>query len=194
MKQFYDSQTESIMRQVYDSFSEKDRRIYAAVEVQKLPYGGLSYICNIFDCDIKSVRRGLIELNHLDRLPQGRERRKGGGRQKKIEQIESIDEIFLTILKDHTAGDPMQESVLWTDLSPMEIREHLSAAGIEVGESIVKQLLDKHGYSQRKAHKTKSIGQSANRNEQFENIAQLKSDYQRQGNPIVSIDAKKKKN
>ena len=175
MEQFYDSETESIMRQVYDSFSEKDRRVYAAVEVKKLPYGGLSYISNIFECEIKSIRRGLVELNVLNNLPQGRERRKGGGRKKQIEQIESIDAVFLKVLKDHTAGDPMQVDVIWTDLSPTEIREHLSNQGIQVGESIVKQLLDKHGYSQRKAHKNKSIGQSENRNEQFEKISELKS-------------------
>lgn len=194
MKQFYDSETESMMRQVFESFSEKDRRVYAAIEVKKLPYGGLSYISNILNCDIKLIKRGLIDLNRIEELPQDRVRRQGGGRKKKIEEIESIDDAFLRILKDRTAGDPMQVGVIWTDLSPTEIMEHLSREGIDVGESVVKQLLEKHGYSQRKAHKSKSIGQTANRNEQFETIAKLKTQYEAEGNPIVSMDAKKRKN
>lgn len=194
MQQFYDSQTERIMRQVYESFSEKDRRIYAAIETKKLPYGGLSYISNIFDCDIKSIRRGLIELEHLDDLPQNRSRRPGGGRKKQIDQLDTLDECFLKVLQEHTAGDPMQAGRIWTDLSPSEIRERLKREGIEIGESIVKQLLDKHGYAKRKARKSKRTGSCNNRNEQFEKIGELKAHYQSQGNPIISIDAKKKKN
>jgi hypothetical protein len=95
-------------------------------------------------------------------------------------------------LKDHTAGDPQKEEVIWTDLSNKEIRDRLKVAGIIVGKRIVKKLLFKHRYKKRKIQRRHSIEQVANRNEQFEKIAELKKTYSQSENPIVSIDTKKK--
>ncbi|MGK5090393.1 hypothetical protein WDW89_00095 [Deltaproteobacteria bacterium TL4] len=70
----------------------------------------------------------------------------------------------------------------------------MRAEGLDVSPWIVEQLLKKHGYSYRFASKSLSIGQSEFRDEQqFENIARLKEDYEKAGNPIISIDAKKKR-
>ena len=57
---------------------------------------------------------------------------------------------------------------------------------------IVKQLRDKHNYVKRKAQKQLETGKTANRNEQFENIARLKQEYGDAGEPVISIDTKKK--
>jgi hypothetical protein len=96
------------------------------------------------------------------------------------------------ILKDHTAGDPQKEEVIWTDLSKTEIREGLKRAGITVGNRIVNRLLHKHGYKRRKIQRRRSPGQVSNRNEQFENISKLRKQYSASQNPIISIDTKKK--
>lgn len=80
MKRFYTEEIESAMKRVYDSFSEKDRRIYVAVEVKKLPYGGMSYISKILGFDINMISRGLKELEHFSHVPQNRVRREGEGR------------------------------------------------------------------------------------------------------------------
>jgi len=61
-----------------------------------------------------------------------------------------------------------------------------------VGKRIVKRLLDKHGYKKRKIQRRLSSGEVAKRNEQFENISKLRKEYDESGNPIVSIDTKKK--
>ena len=65
-------------------------------------------------------------------------------------------------------------------------------AGISISHTVVSKLLKKHGFKKRKAFKNKAIGSSENRNEQFENIAVLKKEYQDAGNPVISIDTKKK--
>lgn len=96
------------------------------------------------------------------------------------------------ILKDHTAGDPQKEDVIWTDLSNTEIRERLKNTGIVVGKRVVKRLLDKHHYKKRKIQKRRSTGQVSNRNEQFENISKFRKEYSASENPIISIDTKKK--
>lgn len=58
----YNPEIERQMKKVYDSLSEKDKRIYAAIEVQKLPRGGLNYISKILGCDRKTINRGIKEL------------------------------------------------------------------------------------------------------------------------------------
>ena len=63
---------------------------------------------------------------------------------------------------------------------------------INISVTVVKKLLKKHGFAKRKAFKNMSIGSSKNRNEQFEKIVQLKEQYLLDGNPVVSMDTKKK--
>lgn len=193
MKRFYNEAIELSMKEVYDHLSEKDRRLYAALEVKKLPYGGLSYISNILDCAPNTIYFGISELEDSKDRQTARMRREGGGRKRIIETTDKIDEVFLEVIKEHTAGDPMNEKLIWTDLTPVEVSELMGESGMKISPYVVKQLLKKHGYSRRSALKSKSTGTSKNRNEQFENITQLKTDYEKQGNPIISIDAKKKK-
>ena len=99
---------------------------------------------------------------------------------------------FLLVLKDHTAGNPQKDDVIWTDLSNYEIRQRLKAHGIDVGKSIVKKLLFKHGYKKRKIQRRRTLKTVENRNEQFEKIAKLRQEYMQSDYPIVSIDAKKR--
>jgi hypothetical protein len=86
----------------------------------------------------------------------------------------------------------MRQEVRWTDLTYEQIADHLAEAGTPVSVPVVKQLLRKHGYVTRKAQKSKAMGEHPNRNQQFENIARLKQEYQESDNPIVSMDTKKK--
>jgi len=98
----------------------------------------------------------------------------------------------LRAVKDYTAGDPMRPDVTWTNLTLDQIAERLAEAGTPVSVTVVKQLLRKHRYIKRKARKSLSMGQHADRNRQFENIARLKREYLESDNPILSIDTKKK--
>jgi hypothetical protein len=99
----------------------------------------------------------------------------------------------LDVLENHTAGDPMKEKVLWTDLTLSEMVEALEEDhGIGVSKHVVRQLLKKHDYRPRKAQKRRTMKEVANRDAQFKNIARLMSEYRAAGNPILSIDTKKK--
>jgi hypothetical protein len=106
--------------------------------------------------------------------------------------VPHLEENFLRVVKDYTAGDPMRPDVKWTNLTLGQIAERLAEAGTPVSVTVVKQLLRKHRYIKRKARKSRSMGQHADRNRQFENIAQLKQEYLETDNPILSIDTKKK--
>jgi len=143
-------------------------------------------------CDRKTISRGIQELEAPEEILKDRIRKKGGGRKSVLTSVPDIDEVFLKVLKDHTAGDPMNEKVIWTDLTHGEIAEKMQDSGITISGKVVKQLLKKHGYVKRKAQKTLSIGSFEQRNEQFENIAKLRKRYEEVGNPIISVDTKKK--
>jgi hypothetical protein len=152
----YPESTEQFMRKLYETLSEKDRRRYAAVEAQKLGHGGITYIAKVLGCAQSTIAIGIKELTEL---PAGssydpRIRRPGGGRKRYDESHPGIDEAFLDVVKDNTAGDPMQENVLWTNLTRREIAQRLEEAhGIQVSETVVEQLLKKHDFTRRKAQK-----------------------------------------
>jgi hypothetical protein len=184
----------NIMINYYNSISEKDRRRYAAVEAMHYGYGGQQYISELLGCDPRVIKKGLEELenNTLDDL-NDRIRAEGGGRKKIIDTTANIDEVFLKVLKNYTAGDPMDDKVRWTNLTQKEIAMHMKENGIIISEHVVKKLLEKHNYGKRQAVKNQTKKSVENRNEQFEKIDQLKEKYLGSDiNPVISIDTKKK--
>ena len=188
----YSEYVEKLMKATYDQLSEKDQRKYAAVETYKLPYGGQTYAAKIFGCSRNKIIRGLDELNNPGKAPLIRIRQEGGGRKECIETIENIDEIFLMIIDDFTAGDPMNSDIRWTNLSQAGIADRMEAKGIKISVTVVKKLLKKHKFVKRKAQKSAPIGKCENRNDQFEKIKLLKDNYLENGNPVLSGDTKKK--
>ncbi len=191
----YMSEVEVKMRELYKRLPEKNRRLYAGIEALKFPYGGVSYISKLFGCSRNTVLRGIKELQEEELLGENRSRKKGGGRTEvlKKEDSEKLNNAFLDILKEHTAGDPMDEKVKWTDLTCNEISKLLIKKKFKVSRNIVRKLLKRNGYVKRKAAKKKAVGkQHADRNAQFERISELRESYEKLKNPVISVDTKKK--
>ena len=193
--QTYSPEIEQTMRKYYATLTEKDRRRYAAIEALKLDRGGQSYIARVLGCSEKTISRGIADLAALPPEPQPdpRIRQAGGGRKGYAEHYPDIDAQFLAVLQDHTAGDPMDEQVVWTDLTPQQIADLLAQQKqVQVSKTVVRKLLHKHHYRRRKAQKKQTLKTVAHRDEQFDKIAQLKAEFQAAGNPIISFDTKKK--
>jgi hypothetical protein len=191
----YRPEIERVMKKYYATLSEKDQRRYAAVEALKLGLGGKTYIARVLGCSEKTVHNGLVELGQLPDEPEYEAaiRKSGGGRKRYDEHHPDIDEQFLNVLKEHTAGDPMDEKVVWTDLTPDEISKLLEQKHrVKVSKSVVKKLLQKHNYRRRKAQKKQTMKTVAHRDEQFRNIQVQVAEFKAQGNPIISFDTKKK--
>jgi hypothetical protein len=194
MEPFYPKEIEKLMKRVYHQLSEKDRRLYSAVEAEKLPHGGKTYIANLFRCSRETLYDGIEELHHPNSLPDSsRIRRSGAGAPKALEKYPELEELFLKIVSEHTAGSPQNEKIKWTHLHRKEICQKLEELGIKVSVNVVRDLLKKHNYRKRKMSKKKSIGVNKHRNEQFEKIAELKKEYLEEGQPVISVDGKKKK-
>jgi hypothetical protein len=109
-----------------------------------------------------------------------------------IKSVATLDQNFCALLAEFTAGDPIRQGVLWTNLSRREISRRLGSMGTPASRHVVRKLLKKHGLGQRKACKKKSMGAHPDRNAQFETIARLKAAYLARGELVLSIDTKKK--
>ena len=188
----YSQDIETLIKTTYCQLSENDRRKYAAIEALKLPRGGKAYISGLLGCSKNTLLKGIRDLLEPEPDTDKRIRRKGAGRKSAIETIENINEVFLKVIDNHIAGDPMNENIRWTNLSLKNIASRMKEHGIVLSVTVVKKLLKKQGLAKRKALKKTPIGTSKHRNEQFENIARLKEQYKQDGNPVISVDTKKK--
>ena len=160
----YPAEIETEMKKFHQTLSEKDKRRYAAIEALKLGHGGIVYTAKVLGCDRNTISEGIQELKQLpeDSGYDPRIRRAGGGRKPYTETHPGIDEKFLDVLADHTAGDPMDDQIRWTNLSPQAIAERLAEHhNIHVSKTVTQQLLDKHGYRRRKAQKNDDEANSA---------------------------------
>jgi hypothetical protein len=103
-----------------------------------------------------------------------------------------LDEAFLALLHDYTAGDPMRPGVCWTNLSLRRIRADLIRYGLRIGVKAVATLLRRFHFGRRQAQKKLSPKRHPQRDQQFRNIQRLRAAYAASLNPIISVDTKKK--
>jgi hypothetical protein len=99
---------------------------------------------------------------------------------------------FQAVLQDHTAGDPMKDDVLWTDLTATDVAERLAAAGSPVSTHVIEQLFEQAEYGRRQAQKSLVMGEHPDRDTQFLRIGEFRREYLDSPNPVLSIDTKKK--
>ena len=127
-------------------------------------------------------------------INQRRIREKGGGRKRKLETIEGLELAFLRVIDRHIAGSPMDEEIRWTHLTRQQIADLLfEEEELRVSVTVIDQLLDKHNFRRRQAFKSEAGKKNIpHRDEQFKKIEVLKQQYYDQGNPVMSMDVKKK--
>src|SRR3989442_1457820 len=160
----YSPEIEQLLCQYYQSLSEKDRRRFAALEAIKLGHGGIRYMSKVLGCDPQTIKDGMQELKQLPDDPAGsRVRKPGGGRKKtEVKQADLIQQVHDTI-QDRTAGDPMRQDVVWTDLTPQEISQSLREHGVCAGPRIVRRLLAGLGCARRQMLKVLPGGAAPHR-------------------------------
>jgi len=189
----YSPDIEQQLRQYYQSLSEKDRRRFAAVEAITLGHGGIRYIAQVLGCDPQTVHEGMRELKQLPEDPAGKRVRKPGGGRKKTEvKHPALIEQVQDTIKDRTAGDPRRADVVWTDVTPQELADSLHAHAVSVGPRIVRRMLDTLGCARRQMAKVLPGGASPHRDAPFRHVSHLIQEFLEAGNPVLSIDTKKK--
>ena len=178
-------------RRFFQQLSEKERRRFAGLEASRLGWHGVQHVSAFYGMHPHTIRKGHAEL--MADLPEDRRsRRPGGGRKKAEVQQPELEAAFLEIVRDETAGSPMDAEVCWTPLGDEAIRDRLRARGVAVGIAAVKRLLAHHHYRRRRAVKKKEGRQVPERAAQFQEIALVSEAERTSENPVLSMDTKKR--
>jgi hypothetical protein len=176
--------------------TERLRRQWAACEAQTLGRGGVTVVAQATGLSRTTIWSGLRELRQRterpqDDLPPDRVRAQGGGRH----LVEDNDPALLlaleTLVEPTTRGDP-QSPLRWTCLSTRHLALALRSQGHAVSHKTVGVMLDDLGYSLQANRKTREGQNHPDRNAQFEHINKRVQAFQKRGQPVISVDAKKK--
>src|SRR5580704_7741226 len=182
---------ESKYRGLCEELSEFTRRRWAAVEAVSLGRGGVSAVSAATGLAHSTIRRGIRELNGGATPPEGRERRQGAGR-KRLDVLDPALKLSLErLVEPESRGDP-QSPLRWTCKSTRRLAKELTAQGHAVGPTTVRHLLKAAGYSLQANRKTREGETHPDRDAQFRHINRRVQAQQRQGQPAVSVDTKKK--
>jgi hypothetical protein len=169
---------------------ERSRRLFAAAEAKTAGYGGVSAASRATGIARSTIDRGLKDLSAPDALT-GVVRRAGSGRPALTEKDPALLENLRLILEPATMGDPMRP-LLWVSKSHAKLAEALSAMGHEIKKSSIPKLLGLLNYRRQSNRKTLEGSSNPDRNAQFEHINAAVTAAQAAGEPVISIDTKKK--
>jgi transposase len=175
--------------------NEKQRRILAVIEAQILGYGGTSRVAKATGVSRNTVAAGALELQrgsiaNIAGVKQ-RIRKPGGGRKRTIQKDPTLKADLEQLIEPVTRGDP-ESALLWTCKSVRRLADELKKMGHEASHRMVADLLNEMGYSLQANRKTMEGGSHPDRDAQFEYIHQKVKEFQEQGQPVISVDAKKK--
>lgn len=172
---------------------ERQRRIYLASEAMSYGLGGITKVSEISGVSMNTIRKGIAEIEGSDDLRKNRIRNEGAGRKSLTERYPHIKEHILIIVDPKTYGDP-ERPLSYTTLSVRTIRDLLKQKyGEKISFRSVCSLLDEMEYSRQKNAKLLQIGEShPDRNQQFEYINEKVTQFLNEGEPVISIDTKKK--
>ena len=197
------AERQKVIREKYDRLrpfsDERDRRLWAANEALTFGKGGIRAVAEALQMSQRTVIEGCRELKGEiggdGRSPAalGRQRRSGGGRKAKAEQEPGLVKAIEVIVDPATRGDPMTP-LKWTSKSLGKISAELKQQGWQVSTTTVSRILRKDlKYSLQGLKKTKEgAKQHPDRDAQFQYLSQQCRDFQQRGQPVISVDAKKK--
>src|SRR3989442_1913632 len=174
---------------------ERMRRQWAAAEARAYGWGGVHAVSMAIGMSAHTIRKGLVELAdrlaHPDAPVPNRLRVAGAGRKAAIEADAELADALERLVDPMTRGDP-QSPLRWTCKSTMQLADALMRQGHPVSPSTGGRLLKASGYSLQSNRKTKEGGNHPDRNAQFEHINATVQAFQNRGQPVISVDTKKK--
>jgi Rhodopirellula transposase DDE domain len=170
---------------------ERGRRLFAASEARAAGWGGVAAVAGITGLARSRIIRGLKDLDAAALQP-GRVRREGGGRRTVTATDSTLLGDLARLVEPATMGDPMR-SLMWVSKSREKLADELGACGHSVSPNTVGRLLvDELEYSRQTNRKTHEGAGHPDRNAQFEHINAQVIAAQAAGQPVISVDTKKK--
>jgi len=178
---------------VLSTLNEAQARWFVADKALDLGRGGTSHLSQITGMSRTTITKAIEELRGRGALitAMGRIRQEGAGRKRIEESDPEVKKLIVGIVEETTAGDPMS-LLRWTSKSTRTIAEELARRGHGIDAVTVGRCLRELGYSLQANVKAKEGPQHAERDEQFRYINRLVKAYIRAGDPVISVDTKKK--
>lgn len=176
---------------------EATLRVWAATEARSLGRGGVSAVAKATGLSRTTIHAGLAELKEPGLAGAGRGderprvRAAGGGRKKLTDKDAQLLHDLDALVEPTSRGDPMSP-LRWTCKSTYRLAEELKRQGHEVGQRTICDLLSQMNFSLQSTRKTREGGRHEDRDAQFAHIAKTVADYQAAGDPVISVDTKKK--
>ncbi len=172
--------------------NERTRRIWAASEAKSCGHGGVAAISKVTGLSRTTIHVGMNELNcEEETLNPERVRRHGGGRKRLTEKDPTILTDLENILEPSVRGDP-ESALRWTCKSTRHLANELNKNGYRVSDRKICELLSELGYSLQSNFKTNEGKDHPDRDNQFLYIYKKVKSFQREKQPIISVDTKKK--
>jgi transposase len=172
--------------------NERQQRLALAVEARLLGHGGVRAVAQVAGVSETTVRKGVVELEAGEApFPPGRVRRPGGGRKAAAQQDPDLLPALLALVEPDERGDPMSP-LRWTTKSLRHLAEELTRQGHPVSAPTVGRLLKREGFSLQANVKTLEGAQHPDRDAQFRYLNEQVKDHQADGEPVISVDTKKR--
>ena len=172
---------------------ERGRRCWLGAEAVALGRGGQTLVAQACGVSPVTVKAGMCEVQGSPGADKGKAciRRKGGGRKPLEERMPGVKEELEKLVDPHTRGDP-ESPLRWTSKSQQRLANELTERGFAISAGTVAKLLLKLDYRLKANRKTREGKQHPDRDAQFQYIAQKSQAFLEAGEPVVSVDTKKK--
>ena len=176
---------------VLPMLDERSRRLVLGMAAEAEGKGGTARVAALAGSSWQTVAAGKAELGAGEELAPGRSRRPGGGRKRLAESDPGLAGVLESLVRDAMRGDP-ESPLTWTTRSAERLAGELTAAGHPCSDSTVWRTLRRMGYTQQSNSRAQEGRQHPDRDAQFRRIAARARDYMAAGQPVISVDAKKK--
>ena len=186
--------SEKTWMRVLGTLNEYQSRLFVAEKALQLGRGGISYLSRLTGMSRVTITRGLSELRGGRKLrvaTTGNVRQPGGGRKKVGESDPGLLVQLKAIVEETTAGDPMSP-LRWTSKATRTMAEELTRSGHPVSSVTVARCLEEMGYTLQANVKSREGPQHVNRDAQFRYLNRQVKAFRRVGDPVISVDTKKK--
>ena len=170
---------------------EKARRLTLGAVARAAGDGGITAVAKVTGASWQTVANGAAELESGQAAPEGRVRRPGGGRKPLAETDPGLRPALLGLVEDSTRGDP-ESPLVWTTKSVKKLAQELAALGHRCSPQSAWRLLHEEGFSTQANAKVTEGRRHPDRDAQFRYIAAQAREQLAAGQPVISVDAKKK--
>jgi hypothetical protein len=170
---------------------ERSRRLVLGMAAEAEGEGGAGRVAALSGASWQTVATGKAELAAGEEPPPGRTRRPGGGRKRLAESDPGLAQALESLVRDAMRGDP-ESPLTWTTRSAERLAGELTAAGHPCSDSTVWRMLKRAGYTQQSNSRAQEGRRHPDRDAQFRRIAARARELTAAGQPVISVDAKKK--